>query len=200
MLEASKHQVEIQLKVKSLNGQASSLASIPPRIDDLAIAINADDLAVVRAFPAFHLARVELEIGNSLKIEAAACKSTFLRASIRTRIRGEQSRTVGTHQMPIRIHQHIHSKQTLESIHNPDVLRNAALEHHRRNDLFTLADVVEIVRCHRLAKARYDILSPVSDLDLVNQIGLREHRASCCNVGWLFRCERNLAELLDLNP
>lgn len=172
-------------------GRVSALAPVAPAVDHLAVSVHADDLAVVRAAAAVDLTSDELHV---LYVEAEFL--SLLAAA------GKDGRTDGPHEVSVLVNEHRTSELSLEGLHDADVLGDAALEHDRRQNLFPLAHVVQIVPHNSLAQARHDVLPGVPHLDLVDQVGLRKNGAPGGDLGRVAGLQGDLPHLLyrDAQP
>jgi len=122
-----------------------------------------------------------------------------IRPCRRDRLGGQQRDAERAHQVAVGVHEHVHPQHVLERAHHARVLAHAALEHHGCDDLLSLAHVVQVVRRHRAAEPRDDVLARVAHLYLVHQVALGEHGAARRDVGRPLGRERDGAEFLHLH-
>ena len=164
-------------------------AAVAPGVDQAAVAVDADDLAVVGAAAAAALAGHELHVFHG-EIETGAIEAAA----------GEDGRTGRAHQVAVVVHDDRAAEQVLEGVDDAGVFADAALEDHRGNDLLSLGDVVDIVGGDGAADAGDDILPRVAHLDLMDQVRLGEDGAARGDHGRVGGLQGVAAHFFHLDP
>lgn len=159
-----------------------------PRVDESCALIDTDDLTVVGAAAAAGLPGTEVHILYS-KVEV------FPPAALS----GQNGHTQCAHQMSIGVYNDLAAQGPLKGGDDALVLADAALEHHGRDDLFSLAHVIEVVGRHGVADTRDDVLPRVAHLNFVNQVGLSEDGTPGGNLGGMGGAEGVVADFLHLD-
>ena len=175
----------------AMGTNSALVTTVTPCIDELVVAINTDNFAVICTFLANHLARREI---NIVDVERK-------RLPLRLRsICGKKSCSECPHQMSIGIDQYIFSEGFLKKVNNAHILAHATLKNDRGQNALSFTYVVQVVSSDCFAEPGYNIFSRIAHLNFVYKVAFSKYGTASGNVSGVLRSKGDRAKIFHFNP